>query len=88
MASKVKEHPDAEEALSGIPGGVHIHGSTVMVGNSGDHVTMSGGASAGGENVQDEEELLRIYKKLNIRSKSEFMLHCFAFEDEYDGKMK
>lgn len=86
MASKIYESPEGEDVLSGIPGGVHIHGSTVMVGNSGDYVTMSVGASTGGENAQDEEELLRIYKKLNIRGKSEFMLHCFAFEDEYDAR--
>ncbi|MBT9685184.1 hypothetical protein [Pseudoflavonifractor sp. MCC625] len=65
---------------------IHIHKSTVMVGNSGDYVSMTNGSSSepDNQNGADELEILRIYKKLSIRGKSEFMLHVFSFEDKYD----
>lgn len=70
-------------------GGVYIHGSTVMIGNRGDYVTMGmpSAPSRDERNHQDEVEILRIYRKLDVRHKSDFMGLVFAYEDEYDKKV-
>lgn len=66
---------------------VNIYGSSVIIGNYG-NPTMSGNAVVGSteRNTHDEDELLRIYKKLDVRHKSDFMLKVFGYEDEYDRK--
>lgn len=61
-----------------------ISDSTVLLGDHNDHIQMSN--SEGGCNAEDEQEILRIYKKLDIRHKNKFMTQVFEFEDMFDDQ--
>lgn len=59
-----------------------ISDSTVLLGDHNDHIQMTN--ADGGCNAEDEQEILRIYKKLDIRHKNKFMTQVFEFEDMFD----
>ena len=61
-----------------------ISDSTVLLGDHNDHIQMSN--SDGNCNAEDEQEILRIYKKLDIRHKNKFMTQVFEFEDMFDDQ--
>lgn len=70
---------------------VHISGSSIIVGNRGGHVSASCQAAIPHEindrtavNEVSENELIRIYRKLDFRHKIDFITRALKYEEQYD----
>ena len=70
---------------------VHISGSSIIVGNRGGHVSASCQTAAPNEgnsqsavNEVSENELIRIYRKLDFRHKIDFITRALKYEEKYD----
>lgn len=72
----------AQAAMPGGGGIFIISDSSVLIGNSGDNVTVGGSAQL----TDAERELLRVFNKLDLRHKADFLGRVYAYEDEYDKR--
>lgn len=71
---------------------IHISGNSIIVGNRGGHVSASTHCpplhSKSDENAVNEvteSELIRIYRKLDMRHKIDFITHAVMYEEQYDA---